>query len=37
MEHVSIFMCKYMQLQTMLCSSYFYDMIFITVFKNKHT
>ena len=36
MEHVGIFMCRYMQLQTMLCYSYIYDMIFITVFKNKH-
>jgi len=31
MEHVCIFMCRYMQLQTVLQYSYIYDMIFITL------
>jgi hypothetical protein len=34
MEHVVIFACIQMQLQTVLC--YTYDMIFITIFKIKH-
>jgi len=36
MEQVCIFMYRYMQLQTVLCYSYIYDLIFITVFINKH-
>jgi hypothetical protein len=32
MEHAVIFVCISMQLQTVLCYSYTYDMIFVTYF-----
>jgi hypothetical protein len=34
MEHVVTFVCIQMQLQTVLCYSYPYDMIFIMYFLN---
>jgi hypothetical protein len=37
MEHVVVFVCMYMQFQTMLCFSYTYDVIFITSLLKSNT
>jgi hypothetical protein len=36
MEHVAVFVCQYMQLQTALCYTHMYYMIFVTIFEIKH-
>jgi hypothetical protein len=36
MEHVVIFICIQMQVQTLLCYSYIYDMIFTTQFLKSN-
>jgi len=35
MEHAVTFLCTLVQVQTVLCYSYAYDIIFITYFQNR--